>query len=301
MTQFAGVNYKEMGLFGAEVIGVDLNKGLSADLTKAIAALLLDRQLLLFRNQALSDRAFVDYASALGRLQPHTLMEFAPEGCPEILLLSNRVKDGKPVGLVEVGHFWHSDGSYLPEIDEWTTLQGIEIPRDSEGNPLGDTMFTSAVCAYDELPETLRRKVEGFNGVFSYHYRYQQRIAKNSSVKPARANSETKDVTHPVIRPHPGTGRKAIFVNEGYTTRIDGLPESESQQVLATLLRHLYSERFVYRHKWRPGDVLLWDNNSTQHNAVPNYKPQDYRLMKRITIKTAHPALARPPGNLQCA
>ncbi|HYC44582.1 MAG TPA: TauD/TfdA family dioxygenase [Burkholderiales bacterium] len=301
MPQFAEVNYRELGIFGAEVLGVDLGKPLSESLTRGLAGLLLERQLLLFRNQTPSDRAFVDYARALGQLQPHSLPHFAPEGCPEILILSNRVQDGRPVGLVEVGHFWHSDGSYLPELDAWTTLQGIEIPRDNEGNPLGDTLFASAVCAYDALPADLRQKVEGLKAVFSYDYRYQQRIKRNPTVQPARANSTTKDILHPVIRPHPITGRKAIFVNEGYTTRVDGLPESEGRTVLASLLQHLYSEQFVYRHKWRTGDVLLWDNNSTQHNAVPNYGSGQHRLMKRITIKTVHPALARPPESLQCA
>lgn len=294
-------DHRPLAAFGAEVAGVDLSKKPDADLARAIGELLLEKQLLLFRGQNFSDRSFVEFARSLGELQPHTLSHFAPEGCPEILILSNRVEDGRPLGLVEVGHFWHSDGSYLPTLDDWTTLYGVEVPRDANGQPLGDTLFASGVCAYEGLPPALREKAQGRKAIFSYDYRYQQRIKKNATIKPARANSETKDIAHPVFRTHPVTGRKAVFVNEGYTTAIEGLPATESRELLDALLAHLYSDRFVYTHKWAPGDVLLWDNNSTQHNAVPNYSAQQYRLMKRITIKTMHPMFSARAEAAQCA
>ena len=283
------IKYRSCGVMGAEVLGIDLRKVMDAATFDALRDTLLERELLLFREQQISDQQFVRFAAKFGRLEGPTLTQFTPSGCPEILIVSNGVKDGQPMGLVEVGHFWHSDGSYLRDLDMYTTLYGVEIPLAADDTPLGDTLFTSGYAAYSDLSEDMKSRLGDLSANFSYDWRYQQRLKNNPTVPAARPKSERPDQSHRVIRPHPVTGRKTIFANEGYVTHIENVSPAQSTQWLNALFTHLYSERYRYTHRWQPGDVLIWDNNSAQHNAIGNYKLPQFRLMKRITIKSEWP------------
>jgi taurine dioxygenase len=291
------LEYRSLGIFGAEVLGVDIAAGCDAATIAELRASLPERELLLFRKQHPSDRELVAFASHFGGLDQVVLKQFTPPGSPEILIISNGQDNGRPLGHTEVGHFWHSDGSYLPELDMFSLLHGVTIPHAADGTPVGDTLFVSCRAAYDDLPAELKAKLAGRNAVFSYDWRYQQRVRNNPNVQPAKPRDERKDQRHPVIRPHPMTGRPAIFVNEGYVTHIEGVSAEESAALLAELYRRLYGDRYLYRHRWQAGDVLVWDNNSTQHNAVNDYRLPQLRLMKRITIRTAWPdAMVRAAG-----
>lgn len=283
------VEYRPLGVLGAEIPGVDLGKPVTPATVANIRDILLERELLLFRNQHISDEQYVRFAGSFGPLEGPKLTQFTPPGHPELLIVSNRVADGQPLGLVEVGHFWHSDGSYLPEVDMYTILYGIEIPHAADGTPLGDTLFISATAAYDGLSSALKKRLEGLVAIFSYDFRYAQRIKNNPNVPAAREKSERQDQRHPIVRAHPVTGRKTIFANEGYVAGIEGMSDADSKLLLDDIYAHLYSEKYQYRHRWQPGDVLLWDNNSTQHNAVGDYRLPQSRLMKRTTIKTEWP------------
>lgn len=284
---------RSLGAVGAEVLEMDLARADEASSAR-LYQLLLDQELLVFRNQKLTDDAMVAFAGRLGTLEGGRFQRQRDSSRSEVVVLSNAVEDGKPVGLMEVGQYWHSDGTFLPSPDMFTMLYGVKIPRDADGNPLGDTLFVSASRAYEALPADLKRRVQSLQGVSSYDFRYQMRLAKNPALKGARAQVEAQEPRHPVVRPHPLTGREALFVNEGYTTRIEGLPEAESQALLEALYEHLYRRQPHYRHRWQEGDVLLWDNNATQHCAVANYSLSQVRLMKRVSVKTAAavPAIA---------
>ena len=287
------IKTRSLGAVGAEVLELDLARA-DEDTSARLYQLLLDQELLVFRNQKLTDDAMVAFAGRLGILEGGRFQRQRDSSRSEVVVLSNAVEEGKPVGLMEVGQYWHSDGTFLPAPDMFTMLYGVKIPRDAGGNPLGDTLFVSATRAYEALPADLKRRVEDLQGVSSYDFRYQMRLAKNPALKSARAQVEAQEPRHPVVRPHPLTGRKALFVNEGYTTRIEGMPETESQALLDALYQHLYHRQPQYRHRWQEGDVLLWDNNATQHCAVADYSLPQVRLMKRVSVKTAAavPAIA---------
>lgn len=271
-----------LGGLGAEVIGLDLESGIDTSTHDALHKLLLEREVLLFRNQRLTDRGMVNFVGGFGMMQGHPLGKFSPPGFPEILISSNGVKDGQPIGIVDIGQFWHTDGSYLPSPYMYTALYGVEIPHDASGNPLGDTMFLSARAAYEALPVAIKTKIQQRRALHSYDYRYNERLKSNSKVLSAAGNRE--DVSHPIVIRHPVTGKQSLYVNEGYVTQVEGMSAEEGKALLTTLFSHLKQDRFGYRHRWRQGDLLMWDNYLTQHNAIPDYKLPQLRLMKRITL-----------------
>ena len=153
------------------------------------------------------------------------------------------------------------------------------------GEPRGDTMFSSMTAAYEALPDGTKRKLGGRLAVNSYvHGYYRDRKSGPRRALSPEQMSQTPDVAHPVVRVHPETGRKCLFVNEGYTTRILDMDETESDALLAELFAHVKRPEFVYRHQWQVGDFLVWDNCSTQHRAVPDYALPQRRLMERTTL-----------------
>jgi taurine dioxygenase len=275
---------RKLDAIGVEVQGVDLDAGLDSATFAELQSILHDEEVVLFRNQTIRDEQLVRLARQFGDIQGHPTQKFSPPGFPDILISSNGMKDGEPIGITDIGQFWHTDGSYLPKPYMYTMLYGIEIPTDDNGQVLGDTMFLSATAAFDRLRPEMKQKLDGLRGVYSYDYRYQQRLTKNPNVVSAAKKKE--NATHPVVRSHPITGKKAIYINEGYVNSIEGLPEAESKPLLEAIFSHLQNKQFQYRHKWQKGDLIIWDNNSTQHNAVPDYKLPQLRLMKRIIIKS---------------
>ena len=154
-----------------------------------------------------------------------------------------------------------------------------------DGVVLGETLFASAAYAYDTLPEDLRTRLDGLIAVHRYGDRYRkQQAAGGRGALSEEQLSKVPDVRHPVIRPHPITGRKVIFVNEGFTAVIEGIPEAESAELLARLFDHIVRPEALYTHRWRVGDVLMWDNGLVQHRAVRNYELPLRRLMHRTTV-----------------
>jgi taurine dioxygenase len=209
------------------------------------------------------------------------LKQFLLANHPEILIVSNIVENGQPVGLGDAGKYWHSDLSYkeLPSLG--SMLHAQELP--SEG---GDTLFANLHLAWDTLPQTLRDAVEGRSAVHSYTARYSE--GKNAAnwrpTLTAEQLAQVAEVTHPVVRTHPETGRKALFVSEGFTTRIVGLPDDESRALLDQLYAHSVRPEHVYRHQWQPHDLVFWDNRSLIHLAA-GCPPELRRKLLRTTIQ----------------
>jgi taurine dioxygenase len=261
---------------GAEVLGLDLSLPLDGDDVARLHRAHLMHHVLVFRDQ------HVAFSRRFGPLQIHVLRQFQLPTQPEVLIVSNIRENGQPIGLGDAGHFWHSDLSYKETPSLGSMLHAQELPGDGSG----DTLFANQHTAWEQLPAHLRRAVEGAQAEHSYLARYADLQKKN----PWRPNltqaqiDEVKPVVHPVVRTHPETGRKALFVSEHFTTRIVGLPDDESRALLAELFDHSTRPEHIYRHQWQPHDMVFWDNRSLMHLAAGC--PDDQRRkLYRTTIE----------------
>jgi alpha-ketoglutarate-dependent taurine dioxygenase len=225
------LNVRPLHPIGVEILNLNLAAGLGAALFEPLHDLLLRQGLVLIRKQALSDAQFQQFGELFGT----------------------------------PGHLDESD---LSELPMYTLLYGAEIPQDVEGRPADETMFISALTAYQELAPELETRLAGMHAVHG-------------------SDGKSQDIHRPVLRAHPLTGKCVLFVSEGHVTRIAELPEDESTALLDQLFAHLASGKYVYRHKWKPGDLMIWDHNSIQHKAGSDYKPEQSSCIKRITIKTS--------------
>ncbi|SDD73142.1 TauD/TfdA dioxygenase family protein [Paraburkholderia lycopersici] len=250
---------------GAEVIGLDLAKPLGEQDFARLHRAHLDHHVLVFRDQHITPEQQIAFSRRFGPLQIHVLRQFALHGHPEILIVSNIVENGKPVGLGDAGRLWHSDLSYKEKPSLGSMLHAQELP--AEG---GDTLFANMHLAWDRLPAHLLRAVDGRRAEHTYLARYAELQAR-SSWRPnlsAEQIAQVKPVVHPVVRTHPETGRKALFVSEHFTTRIVDLPEDESRALLDELFAHSVRPEYQYRHVWREHDMVFWDNRSLMHLAA---------------------------------
>ncbi len=272
---------------GAEVVGIDLARPLAdADFARVHRAF-LDHHVLVFRaQQQLAPGEQVAFSARFGRLQRHVLHQFGLAGHPEVLVVSNIVENGQPIGLGDAGVFWHSDLSYKERPSLGSLLHAQELPQDG-----GDTLFANQHLAWQTLPATLREPVRKRRAEHSYLKHYEALRAR-SPWRPALSDeqkAQVQPVWHPVVRRHPDTDQEALFVNEHFTTRIEGLPEDESRAVLDELFTHQTQRRFVYRHTWQPGDLVFWDNRSLLHLAA-GCPPEQRRRLNRTTIEGDVPA-----------
>lgn len=269
------------GPLGAEIIGLDLSRPLEPSAFARIHRAHLDYHVLVFRDQRITPAEQIAFSRRFGPLQIHVLHQFQLAGHPEILIVSNVLKDGKPIGLGDAGHFWHSDLSYKEKPSLGSLLHAQELP--AEG---GDTLFANMHMAWDTLPAQLKRAVEGRQAEHTYLARYaelQQRSPWRPNLTPEQI-AQVKPVLQPVVRTHPETGRKALFVSEHFTTRIVGLPEDESRALLDALFAHSVKPEHIYRHRWQAHDLVFWDNRSLLHLAA-GCPPHMRRVMYRTTIE----------------
>jgi taurine dioxygenase len=261
--------------FGAEILGIDLSKDISAMDQIVISELWAKHQLLLFRGQSLGEEDLVRTSRYIGDLEIHIRREYLSEENPEILLVSNIKKDGRSVGILsdtEVG--WHYDQIYLPRPAVGSMLMAVKLP--SSG---GQTSFADMTAAFEALPDEIKTKINGTKAVQSYEaFNAQFSVATNKTQKKL-----SPDIEQPLVRTHPISGRKALYICPGMTTQIVGMDAHESAEMLDYLFNWSVRPEFVYTHNWQKGDVLLWDNASTMHRREP-FDGNDERLMKRTTI-----------------
>lgn len=282
---------KSGAALGAEVTAVDLSREVSPDLFKEITAALYEHEVIFFRNQKLTPEQHIAFSRRFGELEHHVRADCCKPGYPEIFVVSNVIENGKPIGARDAGVIWHSDLSYMREPSWGSVFYAKEVPADAAGVPQGDTMFASTIAAYAALPAETQAKLLELKSLNSYAKGYA-RVRKGGQKLPALTEDQKNkvpDVAHPVVRTHPVTGRKCLFVNQGYTTKIIGMEEAESDALLSFLIGHISDERFVYRHKWQVGDLLIWDNCSTQHCAINDYELPHRRLMERTTLRGSVP------------
>lgn len=266
---------------GAEVLGLDLHRPLTDVGFAPIVRAHLARHVLVFREQRITPDQQIAFSRRFGPLQIHVLRQFQLPGHPEILVVSNIKENGEPIGLGDAGHYWHSDLSYKETPSLGSMLHAQELP--AEG---GDTLFANMHLAWDTLSPSLKKAVEGRRAEHSYLAKYEE-LRQRSPWRPkltAEQIAEVKPVEHPIVRRHPGNGRRALFVGEHFTTRIVGLPDDESSDLLAQLFAHSVRPEHIYRHAWQPHDMVFWDNRSVIHLAAgcPDYMR---RRLNRTTIE----------------
>ncbi|MBT5108663.1 MAG: TauD/TfdA family dioxygenase [Rhodospirillaceae bacterium] len=263
---------------GAEVHGVDLGAAMPDATFGAIKRALAERSVLLFRNQDMTPESQIAFSARFGELEKHVLQNFCLDGHPEIFVVSNIIEDGKHIGAFGGSKEFHSDLAYIPDPSKGSVFRCLECP---EGE--GETEFVSMFAALDALPEEKRDWLSQQSAVFDYVWDYSRRQTQRPPLSEEQIRN-TPPVTHPCVRSHPETGRKTLFVSPIWIRNFVGMSEEDSQPILKELTDFATGPDFAYRHSWRAGDVLVWDNRSTLHKACPFDEENSRRLMHRTTI-----------------
>ncbi|HZM33348.1 MAG TPA: TauD/TfdA family dioxygenase [Burkholderiales bacterium] len=271
---------------GAEVTGIDLKRPLDSPSIGELHRALGERGILLFRNADLTPPEHVAFSRQFGPLETHVLGEFNLPGHPEVFVVSNVREEGKLKGAVYAGQYWHSDLSYMKKPSLGSLLLCREMPEIG-----GDTMWANMILAYDALSEAMKKFLSGLKAIHDYSHAYDTYFAHHKERPPLtpEQRAKTPPVEQPMVRTHPVTGKKALYVNPGFTKGIVGMPKEESQPILQMLFAHSTRPEFTYRHKWRVNDLVFWDNRCTMHYALADYDFSVRRHMHRTTVAGDEP------------
>jgi taurine dioxygenase len=274
------------GTLGARVEGIDVGEPLSQQDFRAILRALGAHGVLCFPGQTLGVDAFAAFGRRFGELEINVANRFHEPGHPEMMILSNVKQDGKPIGAGDAGQGWHTDMSYSHDIALANILHARQVPR-RDGKPLGDTQFLNMHAAYEDLPDDLKTGLAGRIATHDFAKFWDMMRARPGNTRPPLTDEQRRQkppVSQPIFRVHPITGRKVLYCNPGYAMRIDGMEERESSELLDFLFRHQTQEKFLHAHHWTVGDVLMWDNIGTLHNAVADYREDEPRYMRRVQV-----------------
>ncbi|MEQ8195079.1 MAG: TauD/TfdA family dioxygenase, partial [Rhodospirillales bacterium] len=280
---------------GAEIIGLDLRKPLSAAVFEEVEAALFKYAVIAIRKQDIDTTQLSDFGRRFGPLQisgrrhsknKDSEKRIQPDSL-EVNYISNVKVDGKNLGSDDAGRYWHSDLCYETRTSKATILHAIEVPV-KDGVVYGATQFTDVAAAYDALPGDVKIRLAGLMAANSFRLMWNRK-ARQFGNRPLLSEEELSkfppDAIHPVVRSHPVTKRKCLYVCEGYTDHILDMPEQESRDLLEFLFVHVIKDEFRYQHEWQQGDVLIWDNCAVQHKATFDYAPPLRRLMQRCTVQ----------------
>ncbi len=274
------------GTLGASVGDIDLARALSEQDFDLILDALGHHGVLRFPGQRLSADDLRHFSARFGTLEVNVANAYQAQGMPEVMILSNMVEDGKPVGLSDAGQDWHTDMSYSRTIAFANVLYGIKIPK-RNGVALGATEFCNMHAAYDGLPAELKTRLDGMTVLHDFSKFWKKMRREKGSTRPPLTEAQRRakpPVSHPIFLTHPLTGRKVLYANPGYSMRINELPEAESDQILAFLFEHQLQDKYRYVSHWEEGDVLMWEDFGTIHNAVADYGPDEHRLIQRCQV-----------------
>jgi len=269
--------------FAASLAGLDLNAELDDIIVAEIRAAWMHHPVLVIPGQDLEPEQQLAFSRRFGDLQSHTVKDILHPDYPEILVLSNRGRGGA-APIDNGGAYWHSDITYEEVPPMGSILHGIVVPPAD-----GDTLYVDMTAAYEALDDSTKARLDGARATHTYRQRYLKMV--EAGVRPPQSEEQMQrwaDVYHPIVRTHPETGRKALFINEGFTQRIDGWTDDESRAMLDRLFTHCTEAQFVYTHQWRQGDVVMWDNRCTMHRATA-YDTSHERSMHRTTIRGTRP------------
>ena len=263
---------------GCEVSGIDLRQPVSLADASAIYRAWLDRAVLLFRDQDMTQEDLIRVTGIFGEFAPlgrpkHTLPSGFSKILPNIMLISNIRENGETIGALPDGEMmFHHDTIHRDDPHKATLLYSVEIPTHG-----GDTLFASGTAAYDTLDAATKKRLNGLKAVNYYVYNSVKRNDK-------QAVDASSQAVHPVVRTHDETGRKALYINRLMSVRIEGMNEAESDALLNMLFDHSENPEFVYTHVWRKGDLIVWDNRNSSH-ARTDFPADQRRLLLRTTVK----------------
>jgi len=281
-------------MLGARIEGLDLAKPLAEREVEEIIQAIGRYGVLCFPRQRLTARQHKEFAARFGELEINVASgAYQEPGIPEVMILSNIVKDGKPIGLADAGQDWHTDMSYSKTIAFANVLYALEVPR-RNGKVLGSTEFSSMHAAYEGLPQELKTRLDGMTVLHDFNKFWDKMRNEKGSKRPPLTEAQKKakpPVSHPIFLKHPITGGRVLYANPGYSMRINELPQRESDAILQFLFDHQTRPEYRYSFQWTEGDVLRWENFGTIHNAVADYGPGEHRLIKRCQVMATRFAL----------
>ena len=282
---------------GHEICEIDINN-LDDETFSEIDEAYKTYGVVVIRNQTLSPSDQLRFSRRFGSLDRFVFDRFNMQDNPEIFIVSNLLEDGRPIGMEDAGRYWHSDMWYVAKPPRGSFLYALEVPHDGD-RPLGDTSFASTQHAYETLPADLKKLADTHRAVFSSN-KYGEYVghtpekAKDNiylkDVVAAREKFKDNEITHPLVRTHPITGKKSLHVVQGVISQVVGMPTQESEALIHALVDHVIRPEVVYRHSWRVGDIVLWDNYSALHRATGDFKLPQRRLMHRTTLSAPQPA-----------
>ena len=273
-------------ILGATVAGLDLAQPLNDADFATVRNALGAHGVLRFPKQQLTAQQLVDFSARFGKLEINVANSYQEPGLPEVMILSNIRENDKPIGMSDAGQSWHTDMSYSKTVAFANVLYGIKIPR-RNGKTLGNTEFCNMHAAYDGLPNELKQKLEGKTVLHDFNKFWDMMRREKGSTRPPLTEAQRKakpPVSHAIFLTHPLTGRRVLYANPGYSMRINELPEKESDDILAFLFEHQTQPAYRYAHIWEEGDLMLWEDIGTIHNAVADYGPDEHRYIKRCQV-----------------
>jgi taurine dioxygenase len=266
---------------GAEITGVDLGAPVDEETRKGLNRAFLDHAVIAIRGQKLDAAQFLEAMKIFGDIFLQHNPRFAVPECPQIHYISNqdKLEDGR---VYIPGEGYHTDHSNDIEPPKATALHAVKLPKSG-----GDTQFVNMYAAYDALSEQMKRRIEGLRARHVYQSKHSER--KLPRLAGEREKVALGSVVHPIVRTHPGTGRKAIYINPIRIEGIVGMPEREALPLLDELFEHATQDKFQYRHEWKLGDVVIWDNRCLMHKANGDYPVSEVRYLYRVMLKGNRP------------
>lgn len=273
-------------VMAAEITGVDVT-ALGDDDFRAIHRAHLDYGVIVLRDQHMTPEQHIDFSRRFGELDYQVLDQCALPDHREILVLSNKVVDGNPLGLPDGGRRWHTDMSYNEKPPLGSLLYGMEVPPEG-----GDTKFANMYAAYDALTDDIKARIAGLRGIHDYKRHYKKAKANSGDTRATLREDQVESLTggiHPLVRTHPETGRKALYVDEGHTVGIEGMADGEALPLIRMLYEHSIQPQFVYSNAWRQFDLVFWDNRCVMHQAQPYDQEKYVRHMHRTTVQGDRP------------
>ena len=284
------IRFNPLPGFGVEAEGVDLSEPLTDADFGVLEQAFYEHHVLALRGQQITAAQFAAFARRIGPPQPHVIDQFHHPDDPNILVLSNVVKDGKPTGLRDAGSYFHTDYSYLAVPARATTLYSRVVPKVG-----GDTLFADQQAAYEDLPHAMKQRIDPLLAI--HHYGNRNDVDESSRTAASVLSTEQKArmpvITHRIARPHPVTGRTCLYAVSGSSFGIVGMPDDEARDLLDELAAHATQPKYQLRFAYGVGDIVVWDNAALLHSATL-IDPADARTLWRITVLEPAPQAAAP-------
>jgi len=277
-------------ILGAQVQALDLSRALTDTEFDTLILALGSHGVLEFPNQTLTTAQLKAFSQRFGELYVSPGGRAQAEGFPEVMILSNMVQDGKPLGIGDAGQSWHTDMSYSNIIAFANVLHGTVIPQ-REGKPLGATQFRNTQAVYNDIPEELKERLANKTITHDFNKFWDMMRSRPGNTRPALSEEEKRKrppAVHPAFLTHPITRQKVLYANPGYAMKINELDQEESNEILEYLFDLQMQDKYLYTYHWKKDSLLMWDNIGTMHNAVADYGPDEHRYIRRCQVMATH-------------